>query len=53
MAVYKYYPNQDNRYVVVYPTHTLTLYDGSNEYARMTEEVAAGTSTIEEIDDTA
>jgi hypothetical protein len=51
MAVYKYYPNQDKRYVVVYPTHTLTLYDGSNEYILMMEEVAAGASTIEEVED--
>ena len=52
MAVYKHYPNQDKRYVVVYPHETVTLYEGSNEYEKMLSEVAADTSTIEEVDDT-
>ena len=52
MAIYKHYPNQDKRYVVVYPHQTVTLYEGSNEYKKMVDEVEAGTSTIEEVDDT-
>jgi len=52
MAVYKHYPNQDSRYAVVYPHETVTLYQGSNEYEKMQAEIEAGTSTIEEIDDT-
>jgi len=51
MAVYKYYPNQDSRYVVVYPNETVTLYQGSNEYENMQDEVEAGASTIEEVAD--
>ena len=51
MAVYKHYPNEDKRYVVVYPNETVTLYEGSNEYEKMQFEVEAGTSTIEVVED--
>ena len=62
MAVYNHYPNQDKRYVVVYPDKTkddgsvelgctVTLYEGSIEYDLMMEEGARGTASINEIDD--
>lgn len=57
MAVYKHYPNQDKRYVVVYPKETITFYGDdemespSLEYQKMVAEVAAGTSSIEEVED--
>ena len=44
MAVYKHYPNQDKRYVVVYPQETITFYgddemeDPSLEYQKMVAE---------------
>jgi len=52
MAVYKHYPKQDKRFVVVYPHETVTLYEGSGEYEKMIEAVEAGEAEIVEVDDT-
>jgi hypothetical protein len=50
--IYKHYPKQDKRFVVVYPHETVTLYEGSGEYERMMEAVEAGEAEIVEVDDT-
>ena len=50
--IYKHYPKQDKRFVVIYPHETVTLYEGSGEYEKMMAAVEAGEAEIVEVDDT-